>query len=113
MDRTKHDVAQHLAEAHFRVEPQILRIFRLVAPEQTELEETEPVKLLEVNPDTPKNGIIPVYFAAHPASGAFYPSIIVEIHPEEFIGLQSRTLTLPHNWTIANEFAPPKRAESA
>jgi hypothetical protein len=107
MDRTKDGVARTLADAHFRIEPGLRQIFRLRSTDQVEAGEAEPVKLLEVNPATPRNGIVPVYFAAHPASGIFYPSIIVEIHPEELLAVRQGALPLPHGWRVADELTRP------
>ena len=107
MDRTKDGVARQLAEAHFRVEPEIRQIFRLLAPDSVEADDKEPVKLLEVNPSTPKTGIMPVYFAADPASGVFYSSIIVEIHPEEMADVKRNVIRLPNDWRIGPEFHRP------
>jgi|ERR1043166_4045603 hypothetical protein len=113
MDRTKQAVAKRLAESHFLVEPQIARIYRLLAPDDREALETEPIKLLEVNPATPKNGIMPIYFGPHTPSGIFYPSIIVELHPDEFVDLESGNLALPDGWRLGNHYSRPSQAVSA
>jgi hypothetical protein len=113
MDRSKDSVARRLAEAHFRLDPDIGQIFRVFATAAAEAAESEPVKLLEVNPNTPKDGIIPVYFSAHPDSGAFYPSIIIEIHPEEMGELMQGTLKLPDGWSLGPEFQRPREVVSA
>jgi hypothetical protein len=116
MDRSRSAVAKRLAEAHFRVEPGVTHIFRLLVPDAVETEESsssEPIKLLEVNPHTPKEGIMPVYFAAHAPTGIFYPSVIVEIHPDEFVALKAGKLRLPHGWQIDVEYRRPAEAVSA
>jgi len=77
----KSEVARILAEAHVGAEPRISRIVRLVA--DGEQNSTEPVKLLEVNPDTSPSGIFPVAFGADPPRIPF-PSIIVEVTEGEF-----------------------------
>jgi hypothetical protein len=113
MDRSKEGVARRLAEAHFRIEPEIGQIFRLLATDAVESQEQEPVKLLEVNSSTPKTGIMPVYFAAHPTSGIFFPAVIVEIHPDEMAELQRNVLRLPDGWRIGPEFQRPREAVPA
>jgi hypothetical protein len=59
---------------------------------------TEPIKLLEVNPNTTVSGIVPVGLSTHPSYGIDYPSIVVEIHPSEFAQLQQGELRLPDGW---------------
>ena len=114
MDRSKDGAARRLAEAHFRVEPEIAQIFRLLAPDgAVEASDAEPVKLLEVNPNTPKNGVVPIYFGADQSSGAFFPAVIVEIHPEELEALQRGRLQLPDGWRIGPELQRPREAAHA
>lgn len=113
MDRSKDGVAVQLAEAHFRLEPEMGAIYRLLAPDGIEMREAEPVKLLEVNPNTPKNGIVPVYFGADTTSGIFFPSVIVEIHPDELQSLKEGSLKLPNGWRIGPELRRPHEAVHA
>src|SRR5436305_15214833 len=113
MYRTRDGVSRRVAEAHFRIEPEIRQIFRLLSSDTVEAQDREPVKLLEVNPSTPKTGIMPVYFAAHPTSGIFFPAIIVEIHPDEMAELQRDVLRLPDGWRIGSEFQRPWEAVPA
>ena len=63
----KEEVARKLAHKHYDIEPGISRIFKL--RDEAELEETSatPIKLLEVNADTPPSGIIPLYLGPFPA----------------------------------------------
>jgi hypothetical protein len=49
VDKSK--IARAPAEAHRKVDPEILCIIRVVADREDD--PAEPVKLLEVNPDTP------------------------------------------------------------
>lgn len=100
MDRSKDAVAERIAQAHYTVEPAIELIVRLEGPADKENDPAEPVKLLEVNPDTFEAGIVPVYFGAHPQSGVFYPSMIVEVTPEEYSRIADRPELLPHGWRL-------------
>ena len=106
IDRSREGVARRLAESHFRVDPAILRIFRLMAPKDED-SPSEPVKLLEVNDETFMSGVIPVWFGPHEGSGIFFPSIIVEVRPEEFDTIKSGQLPLPQGWTLGDEFSKP------
>ena len=83
IDRSRDGVAQRLAESHYRVDPAIRQVIRLLAP-MDEDSSSEPIKLLEVNEETSMSGVVPVFFGAHAASGIFFPSVIVEVRPEEF-----------------------------
>src|SRR5437870_539223 len=97
--------AERLAATRFTIDNSIDRIFRLVAPME-ELE-SEPIKLLEVNRETPMQGIVPILFGPEPQAGLHYSCMVVEIHPDEYEDLQSGRLTLPRDWKIGKEFARP------
>lgn len=97
----KDAAAQSLAEAHFRIEPGILQIFKLRESPEREKLETTPIKLLEVNANTSSSGILPLYFG--PARGVPYPSVIVEITPEEFNLIGQQQLSLPDGWTVGGQ----------
>jgi len=62
-----------------------------------------PIKLLEVNTNTFASGVMPVYFGPVRASGILYPSVIVEVTPDEFERIRSHQLSLPNGWMIAEE----------
>lgn len=91
-------VAQSLARFHYSTQPEITEIFRLNAPHSEEWL-AEPIKLLEVNPDTVPTGIMPLTFPPIPASGC-YPSVVVEVTPDEFAKVRSGELPLPNGWKI-------------
>lgn len=104
MERSKDAVARELAQAHFTVEPAIDRIFRLIlTDEKLEQDPKEPVKLLEVNPNTTADGIRPVFFGPHPSSGIFFSSVIVEVTPGEFHQIETGATKLPNNWSLGPE----------
>jgi len=96
----KDEVAERLAHAHYQLEPTIRLIRRLVADPAREADPDEPIKLLEVNDATTPDGIRPVYFAPHPASGIIYPSLIVEITPQEYDQIMKNNSLLPHDWQL-------------
>jgi len=99
--------AKFLAEQHFGVESGMQRIFRLTCHSELEAQRSEPIKLLEVNADTIPSGILPVSFGPSIASGNPYPSVIVEVSPEEFAQIQSQELQLPAGWSLGEEFSNP------
>ncbi len=107
MDRSKEAVALRLAEAHYAVEPGIELIIQLLASPEREADPKEPIKLLEVNPDTTASGIHPLFFGPHAASGIFHPSVIVEITPDEYEQIQRDPSLLPNGWRLGQNFARP------
>jgi hypothetical protein len=95
----KETVAKTIAAAHRAVEPAISSIYRLEAPGR-EGDPTEPIKLLEINPNTTVSGVVPVGLSTHLSSGIDYPSIVVEIHPSELPLLRQGQRTLPDGWVF-------------
>lgn len=96
---TKGDVARLIAASNHELDPSLTLIHRIEAPGKEE-DPSEPVKILEVTPNTPVAGIMPLYFEAHPPSGQEYPCIIVEVHPSEWEQLRTGALELPNGWRI-------------
>ena len=101
---TKDETARTLAEAQFRLDQGITRIFRIV--EADESNGSRPVKLLEVNPMTTEVGISPVGMTADHARGVFHSVVVVEITPDEFERLQRGELKLPADWKLGEELFP-------
>jgi hypothetical protein len=100
----KTDVARRLAETHYQVEAGITQIFQIVGRPEAELRPEEPIKLLEVNQFSIPSGVMPLYFDAAPARGIHFPSVIVEVTPEEFTKIRSQELKLPEGWTLGDLF---------
>lgn len=99
----KTEIARKLAGAHRRVEPGISRIVRVVADQEQDAD--EPVKLLEVNPDTSPSGIWPIAFSADPPLIPF-PSVVIEVTEGEFKNIVAGSLSLPHGWRLGDELYP-------
>lgn len=98
MNPSKTDSARYLAEFHFGFDSDITQIIRLVAPNEDS--ESEPIKLLEINPEGVPCGVLPISFGAWEKIP--YPSIIVEVTPAEFQQIQSHALDLPDNWQLGD-----------
>ena len=94
----KYTAAVQLAQVHYRCEPGMTEIFQIHTPEETG-QPISPIVLLEANANTIPSGILPLGFGPHPASGD-YPSIIVEVTPEELRRIQGGELQLPHGWSL-------------
>lgn len=85
----------------------MLEIFRISAAGNAEADPKEPIKLLEINADTSATGILPIYLPALPDKGITFPSVIVEITPQESVQLRANALTLPNGWTIGDLIPNP------
>lgn len=109
---TKDEEAKYLASCHYEIESGMSQVFRMISPDNAEHELSEPIKLLEVNANTFPSGIMPIGFGPLPASGLHYPSIIVEVTPQEFEKIRSKEWTLPHGWKI-DELIPRSQVVEA
>ncbi len=102
IEKTSKDVvAKRLARKHFEIEGGLTHIFRITGT--AEASDSEPIKLLEVNEATVPSGVMPLHFGAAPASGIPYPSVIVEVTPEEYEKIVAQTVKLPKGWLIGEE----------
>lgn len=99
--QSKEDVVVYLARSHREADPSLRAIYRLISAHEEDPE--EPIKLLEVNPDTPATGVDPIRFNAHPPSGLHYPAVIVEVTPEEFGEIKNGRVRLPDHWQLDAE----------
>ena len=103
----KDEEARHLAKKHYQVEMGLTHVFRVNGAAEVEFNPDEPIKLLEVNENTVPAGIIPIRFGPSPAAGIHYPSVIVEVTPDEYEKIQSEELKLPNNWKIGDLIPRP------
>jgi len=92
-----------LARAHYEVEPGLRAIYRLKSADPND----HRIKLLEVNEQTVPTGIMPVGFPAHPASGLHYPSVVIEVTPQEYEAIQRKQLNLPTGWDVRDAYERP------
>ena len=95
--------AAALARAHFEIEPGLRAVYRLEGPDPNDLR----IKLLEVNELTVPTGIVPVGFPPHPASGLHYPSVVIEVTPQEYEAIQRNQLYLPDGWEVRDTYERP------
>lgn len=99
----KSEIARKLAEAHRKVEPGISRIIRVVADQEDDA--WEPIKLLEVNPETSPSGIVPIAFGPDPP-GIPFPSVVIEVTEAEFRKIRAGSLLLPEGWRLGDPLYP-------
>ncbi|MFZ5480616.1 MAG: hypothetical protein ACOZNI_27885 [Myxococcota bacterium] len=98
MHATKEAAARAIADYHRLAEDSIVLIARYRSSEHEP--DSEPIRLLEVNADTPASGIVPVHFG--PTRDTPYPIVVIEITPEEYRGLVAGELRLPDGWRLQN-----------
>ena len=107
---TKDEVARKLADFHYELEAGMREIIRYTATADSEANPAEPIKLLEVNENTVPSGILPLGFGPLPDSGIHYPSIIIEVTPEEYERIRRQELRLPAGWSNATPMPRPTEA---
>ena len=101
--------AAALARAHHEIGPGIRAIYRLKGSDPSGLR----IKLLEVNEQTVPTGIPPVGFPPHAATGLHFPSIVIEITPEEFEAIRRNEHNVPQGWELREAYERPTRADDA
>ena len=106
----KDAAAEELARAHFAVDPEIERIVRIVTP--NEADPQEPVRLLEVSPNTIPEGIVPVGFGPGAIPGTGYTAAIVEVTPIEAQQVEQGALSLPNGWRLGKVYLRPAKQKT-
>jgi hypothetical protein len=101
------DEAKLLAEKHYQIEPGIQEIIQLNQQVDCELVPVEKIVLLEVNENTVPSGIVPIEFGPAPGSGIHYPTVIVEVTPDEFKQIKAKELSLPDGWSLGDSISNP------
>lgn len=94
----KEESIRELAKKHYQLEDGLTRIIRFSGSPSIQEQAAEPIKLLEVNQNTPASGVMPLGFGPAPASGIHFPSVIIEVTPDEFEKIQKKELKLPQGW---------------
>jgi hypothetical protein len=103
----KDAAASRLIQWHFRVEPELREVYRIVVDNEGSQE--EPIRLLEVNGATVSTGSIEP-FGFSPTEEIPFRTVIAEITPEELEAVRSNPETLPEGWSLsrAERFVRPK-----
>jgi len=101
------DEAKLLAEKHYQIEAGVRDIIQLNQQAECEVVRGKKIALLEVNEDTIAAGIMPIEFGPAPEAGIHYPSVIVEVTPEEFEQIKSNKLALPDGWSMGTSIPRP------
>lgn len=109
------EATKNLARKHYEIEGALTHIFQIKDRVDVALQpgalagagQLAPIKLLEVNAETPEVGVMPLHFGPAPASGVPYASIIIEVSPTEFEKIRNNDLKLPEGWSIGDELPRP------
>jgi len=106
---TKDETVRTLASWHFRVEPDLSRVVRIVSANEDAPD--EPIKLLEVNAATVATGTVEA-FGFTPTSTVPFPTLIAEVTPEEYTRIERHEISLPEGWSLTNaqQFRRPEAA---
>ncbi len=105
--KNKDIVAIDLAQAHRDADPAITRVVRLLS--DSEAQTMEPIKLLEVNPETSPSGVLPIAFAPDLETGIPFPAIIIEVTESEFELIEDGQLSLPDGWRRGQTIDPTQQ----
>ncbi len=106
---TKDEAAEELIHWHFSLDSEITDIYRFLAPDEDDA--NEPIKLLEVNPETRETGFVgPFTFGAAP--DAPYPMSIALVTPTEMAQVKAGKIPLPTRWSLdsAKHYLPQKNS---
>ncbi len=101
-------VAKELAMKHYQVEPGLTQVIRFSGSPQMEATPAEPIKLLEINEGTVPSGVMPLHFGPAVASGIPFPSVIIEVTPDEYERIRARELKLPEGWQFEDVLPRPE-----
>lgn len=103
----KDAAARRLIQWHFKVEPELREVYRIVTANEGSGD--EPIRLLEVNAATVPTGSVEP-FAFSPTEEIPFRTVIAEITPEELQTIRSHPEALPRGWNLssAERFVRPQ-----
>lgn len=94
--RDKTTVAEELIRWHFEVEPALVRVLRVLGPNEDDPD--EPIKLIEVNTATLATGHFEAYGFA-PTRDVPFRTLIAEVTPDELARWRAES-SLPKGWDV-------------
>ena len=92
---TKEEVIPELLEWHFQVDPEMVKVYRFLSPNEEDAR--EPIKFLEVSPDTPASGSVMTFTFGGTEEIPFLTTIAT-ITPHEMEQVQRKEIPLPPGW---------------
>jgi len=97
--KTREEAAQELIDWHFQSDPEITEVYRFIAPNEEEAH--EPIKLVEVTPETLATGRVDT-FSFRDTADFPYRLTIATITPEELKKIRSGQIELPRGWNLSS-----------
>ena len=110
MPLTRDEAVRELVEWHYEVDPNMTEVIRLFSP--NEEYPREPIKFLEVSPDTPASGNVMTFTFGGTEESPYNMQIAV-VTPKEMEQVRRGEMPLPKGWSLENSLvypAPPKRS---
>ncbi len=95
---TKDEVVRDLIDWHSKMDPEMTKVYRFLAPDEDDLR--EPIKLLEVSTGTLSAGRV-MPFAFGPTKDVPYATVTATVTPEEMEQIERDEISLPESWTRA------------
>ena len=110
MPLTREEAVRELVEWHYEVDPNMTEVIRLFS--ENEDDPKEPIKFLEVSPDTVASGNV-MTFTFRGTEDAPYNMRIATVTPDEMEQVRRGEMPLPKEWNLDNSVIyppPPKRS---
>lgn len=104
----KDKVADELIDWHFRVEPGTIAVYRIISP--NEASPDEPIKLLEVNEETPETGRVDA-FVFGPTSDIPCSTVIAMVTDKEMQLIEEGKIVLPEGWDLSRSRKYSRQSE--
>lgn len=101
---TRDEAAQELIDWHYTIDPRMTQAIRLLSANEDD--PREPLKFLEVSPDTIASGSV-MTFTFGPAGDIPYNTRIATITPEEMEQVRRGEISLPEGWSLENSVEYP------
>lgn len=95
---TKEEVMPKLMEWHFQVDPEMVKVYRFLSPNEDD--PREPIKFLEVSPGTPSSGSV-MAFGFGPTQDFPYRTVLATVTPEEMEQIERGEIPLPTGWDLS------------
>lgn len=101
---TREEAAQELIDWHYTIDPRMTQAIRLLSANEDD--PREPLKFLEVSPDTIASGNV-MTFTFGPAGDIPYNMRIATITPEEMEQVRRGEMSMPEGWSLENSVEYP------
>ena len=108
MQCDKDKVADELIDWHFRVEQGTLIVYRFLSPDEDSPD--EPIKLIEVNEETPETGRLDAFMFG-PTDDTPCSTVVAMVTANEMKQIRAGKIKLPDGWDLARarEYLRPRK----